>query len=97
MFDSNCHDVILGGDFLQKTGININYTESQIEWLDAQLPLRNAQEFHKEDMNLLVDTLYAQEDKEWFGDEFMELLATTILDATYNKVDLDKVINNQKH
>ena len=41
--------------------------------------------------------LYAQEDKEWFGDAFMELLATTILDATYNKVDLDKVINDQKH
>ena len=27
----------------------------------------------------------------------MELLATTILEATYNIVDLDKVINNQKH
>ena len=61
VFDSNCcYDIILGGDFLQKTGININYTECQIEWLDAQLPLRNAREFHKEDMNLLVDTLYAQ-------------------------------------
>ena len=27
----------------------------------------------------------------------MESLAATILDATYNKVDLDKGINNQKH
>ena len=27
----------------------------------------------------------------------MELLTTTKLDATYNKVDLDKVINYQKH
>ena len=27
----------------------------------------------------------------------MELLTTTILDATYNKVDLDKVTNDQKH
>ena len=25
------------------------------------------------------------------------MLTTTILDATYNKVDLDEVINNQKH
>ena len=91
------YDVFLGGDFLQKTGININYTECQIEWLNGQLLLRITQEFHKEDMSLLVDMLYAQEDEEWFGDEFMELLATTILDATYNKVDLDKVINDQKH
>ena len=45
----------------------------------------------------IVDMLYAKEDKEWFGDDFMELLATTILDATYNKVDLDKVIDDQKH
>ena len=98
VFDSNCcYEVILGGDFLQKTLININYTECQIEWLDGQLPLRNAHEFHKEDKSLLVDMLYAQDDKEWFGDDFMESLTTTILDATYNKVDLDKVINYQKH
>ena len=50
LFEAHCrYYVILGGDFLQKTGININYTECQIEWLDTQLPLRNAQEFHKED------------------------------------------------
>ena len=47
-------------------------------------------------MSLLVDTLYAQEDKEWFGEDFMESLATTRLDATEKKVDLDKFINNQK-
>ena len=65
MFNANCHyDVILGGDFLQKMGININYTEGHIKWLDGQLPLRNAYEFQKEDTNLLVNMLYAQEDKE---------------------------------
>ena len=58
---------------------------------------RNAQEFHKDDIILLVDILYAQEDKEWFGDNFMESLAMTILDATYNKVDLDEVIKDQKN
>ena len=98
VFDLNCcYDVIMGGDFLQKTGININYTECQIEWIDGQLPLRNSHEFQKEDKSLLVNKLYAQEDKELFGDDFMESLATTILDATYNKVNLDEVINNQKH
>ena len=70
VFDSNCcYDIILGGEFLQKTGIKINYTECQIEWLDGQLPLGNANEFHKEDKSLLFHTLYAQEDEEWFGDE----------------------------
>ena len=83
VFNTNCrYDVILGGGFLQKMVININYTEGHIEWLDGKLPLRNTYEFQKEDMNLLVDTLYAQEDEEWFGDDFVESLATTILDAT---------------
>ena len=41
--------------------------------------------------------MYEQEEEEWFGDDFMEMLGATILDATYNKVDLDKVIDNQKH
>ena len=98
MLNSSFHyDVILGGDFLQKEGININYTEYQVEWIDGQLPLRNAHEFHKEDKSFLVDKLYSQEEEECFGEDFMELLATTILDATYKKVHLDEVINNQKH
>ena len=59
--------------------------------------MRNTHEFHKEYKNFLVDTLYAQEEEEWFGGDFMELLTTTILDATYNKFDLDEVINDQKH
>ena len=59
--------------------------------------MRNAYEFQKEDMSLLVDTQFAQEDKKWFGDDFVESLATTILDATYKKVNLDEVINEQKH
>ena len=48
-------------------------------------------------MIFLVDTLYEQEVEERFGEDFMELLTTTILDATCNKVDLDEVISNQKH
>ena len=98
VFNLNCcYDVIRGGEFLQKMGININLTEFKIELLDAQLPLTNAQEYHKEDMSLLIDALYAQEYKEWFGDDFMESLATSILNATYNKVGFGKVIDNQKH
>ena len=64
VFDLNCcYDVILGGEFLQKTGININYIECQIECLDGQLPLRNAHGFHKEEKSLLVNMMYAQKEK----------------------------------
>ena len=95
VLNSSCqYNVILGGYFLQKAGININYANSQVEWIDGHLPLLNTYKFYKEDKSLLVDMLYEQEEEEWLGDDFIELFATTILDATYCKVDLDKVINN---
>ena len=97
VFDSSCQcDIILGGDFLQKADIKINYTECQVEWINRQLPLQKVYQLHKEDKNFLFYTMYVQEEEEWFGDNFMESLATTILDANYKKVDLYKIINDQK-
>ena len=97
-FNSSCqYDIILGGDFLQKAGININYAESQVEWLNGHLPLQKTHEFYKGDKTFLLERLYIQKEEEWFGDDFMEPFTTTILDATYHKVYLDKVINNQNN
>ncbi len=39
--DSCRHDVILGADFLSKTGIDVKYSTRTIEWFDNELPLRN--------------------------------------------------------
>jgi len=35
------YDVILGADFLTKTGIDVKYSTRTIEWLDNELPLRD--------------------------------------------------------
>jgi hypothetical protein len=32
--------VILGADFLSKTGIDVKYSTGTIEWFDNELPLR---------------------------------------------------------
>ena len=62
LFNSSCwYEIIMGGEFLQKAGININYAKSQVEWLDGHLPLQNSYEFYKEEQNFLVYMLYAQE------------------------------------
>ena len=41
--------------------------------------------------------LYTQEEEDLFGDTFMELFYTNLLDAKYHKVDHSKVIYNQNH
>jgi hypothetical protein len=35
------YDVILGADFLTKTGIDVKYSTRTIEWFDNELPLRD--------------------------------------------------------
>ncbi len=39
--DSCRYDVILGADFLSKTGIDVKYSTGTIEWFNNELPLRD--------------------------------------------------------
>ncbi len=40
VFDGDCkHDIILGADFLSKSGIDIKYSTGIIEWFDNELSM----------------------------------------------------------
>jgi hypothetical protein len=41
VFDNNNvkYDIILGTNFLSKTGIKLNYSEGNVEWFDCFIPL----------------------------------------------------------
>ena len=40
VFDQQCHyDIILGGDFLRKIGMNLHYNDLTIEWLGNTAPM----------------------------------------------------------
>ncbi len=39
--DTCKYDVILGDDFLTKTGIDVKYSTGTIEWFNNELPLHN--------------------------------------------------------
>jgi hypothetical protein len=43
IFDADTckYDVILGADFLIKTGFDVKYSTGTIEWFDNELPLRD--------------------------------------------------------
>ncbi len=45
--DSCRYDVILGADFLSKTGIDVKYSTGTIEWFDNELPLRDTYSTYK--------------------------------------------------
>ena len=49
--DTCKYDVILGADFLTKTGIDVKYSTGTIQWFENELPLR--------DPRLLKDQDYA--------------------------------------
>jgi hypothetical protein len=34
------YDIVLGTNFLSKTGIKLNYSEGNMEWFDCSIPLR---------------------------------------------------------
>ena len=43
VFEGKCrYDIILGADFLEKTGIDIKYSTKEMEWYGLTIPLRNA-------------------------------------------------------
>jgi hypothetical protein len=39
--DSYKYDVVLGADFLSKTGMDVKYSTGTIEWFENELPLRD--------------------------------------------------------
>ncbi len=38
--DNIKYDIILGTNFLSKTGVKLNYSEGNMEWFDCSIPLR---------------------------------------------------------
>ena len=41
IFELSCnYDIILGGDFLEKIGMNLNYADLVIDWLGNTVPMQ---------------------------------------------------------
>jgi hypothetical protein len=57
IFDADTckYDVILGADFLSKTGIDVKYSTETIEWFDNELPLRDTRTLQSKDFLAMAD------------------------------------------
>ncbi len=81
--DSCKYDVILGADFLSKTGIDVKYSTGTIEWFDNELPLCDTGTLQSKIFLAMTDIVEMQQEHEFFGMGWYDshCHATEILDA----------------
>jgi hypothetical protein len=61
--------VILGADFLSKTGIDVKYSTGTIEWFDNELPLCDTCYLQNKDFLAMAETIEIQ-----LEDDFLALI-----------------------
>ena len=96
-FQAPCkYDMIVGSDFLSKYGFKLNYKTLEVEWFDNVIKM-NTTGFTKERQAAFMDSYMLDvENEQWLNDgneEIDSYIASTILDAKYEKVDIDTVIS----
>ena len=97
------HDLILGLDFLNKYGINVNCSTLTVQWLDLHVPFRPSDHFD----NLVVDELLHEAvtpsegaiDQFFLQDEddLFYQREGPIKESKYERVATDDVASQQKH
>ncbi len=97
--DSCRYDVTLGADFLSKTGIDVNNSTGTIEWFDDELPLCDTRYLQSKDFLAMAETMEIQLEDIFFGMDWYDpaCYASEILDAKYEQVLVDDVIDQLDH
>jgi hypothetical protein len=77
VFDNNNvrYNIILGTNFLSKTGIKLNYSEGNMEWFDCSIPLRPPGGLDSNEFDVMEDMFYIQVKDELFGEDWAQMLS----------------------
>ncbi len=95
--DNVKYNIILGTNFLSKTGIKLNYSEGNMEWFDCAIPIRPPGGLDSKEFDTIEDMFHIQVEDKIFGEDWLECLATEILDAKYDKTDAAEVVKGLTH
>ncbi len=95
--DNIKYDIILGTNFLSKTGIKLNYSEGNMEQFDCSIPLCPPGGLDLKEFDAMEDMFYIQVKDKIFGEDWLECFATEILDAKYDKTDVAEVVKGLTH
>jgi hypothetical protein len=93
--DTCIYDLILGADFLTKTGIDVKYSTGTIEWFENELPLCDPHVLKDRDYKAMAEIIEIQQEEDFFGMDWYDptCFAIEILDAKYEKVRIKDVVN----
>eukprot|EP00970_Alexandrium_tamarense_P003934 scaffold665_cov127-Alexandrium_tamarense.AAC.1 len=98
VFNSPCrYDVILGADFLTKTGINLNYANSELQWNGMNIPVKDPLSLTDEDYQAMIDVHLTEEDDKVHNDWFEVYVVAPIKVAKYEAVDDKDVVEQLTH
>ena len=101
VFDGDIrYDLILGADFLSKSGIDIKHSSGTVEWFDSELPMRDPSCLDNHEYLAMAEALEVHREEEaLFGRDWYDpdCFATAILDAKYKKVNVDDVVEQLTH
>jgi hypothetical protein len=95
--DNVKYNIILGTNFLSKTGMKLNYSEGNMEWFDCSIPLHPPRGLDSKEFNAIEDMFHIQVKDEIFGEDWLECFATEIVDAKYDKTDVAEVVKGLTH
>jgi hypothetical protein len=95
--DNVKYDIILGTNFLSKTGIKLNYSEGNMEWFDCSIPFCQPGGLDSKEFNAMADMFHTQVKDEIFGEDWLKCFATAILDAKYEKTNAAEVMKKLTH
>jgi hypothetical protein len=70
VFDNNNikYDIILGTNFLSKTGIKLNYSDGSMEWFDCSIPLCPPGGLDSKEFDAMEDMFHIQVRDKLFGE-----------------------------
>jgi hypothetical protein len=100
VFDNNNikYNIILGRNFLSKTGMKLNYSEGNMEWFDCFIPLCPPGGLDLKEFDAMEDMFHIQVEDKIFGEDYwLECFATEILNAKYDKTDVAEVVKGLTH
>ena len=102
VFDTPCrYQIIAGRDFLWRTGIDLEFKNNHITWMDKSIPMKSPH-FTEASYNAVID-----EYTYWMDEEAMSLdelspfedeaFMSDMMPAKYDKADLEKFAAEQTH
>ncbi len=78
MFDNDNvkYNIILGTNFLSKTGIKLNYSKGNMEWFDCSIPLHPPGGLNSNEFDAMEDMIHIPVKDKIFGEDWLECFAT---------------------